>query len=357
MTALLMPILAILSTQTPADDPLIACFNRYDRAQAIQIEGQVIINNSLPATIKLSWIRPRRMRFTLRHLLTGYELIQSETMMLECDLTERQYGLFPADETIRLPIGEVSDVPEIGFPGALLPNTGVRRVFQIGRRQIAKEKLNGIELQRLTATVESQEGDQVCTAWIGAGGRLYQYSTKGGGPEIVYKFNSEKMEPAPLASFDAEPPVGFSPYMTARMPEPLRPSETVPASGWTVEGGRKQSFAEATSGKVALVVVTSPKCPASENAESFLKKLRADWDTRSAAFLWLSLDRGSPNATHVDPEGTLERALGVPATPCFYLTDAKGTVAQVWYGFDADEAENLKEEILATLAEIAPKKG
>jgi hypothetical protein len=154
--------------------------------------------------------------------------------------------------------------------------------------------------------------------------------------------------------FSTALPFGYSPE---QIPQPH--TALSPGGRFTVDplvdgaSGKRHSLKSLYGKKGVAIMITSPDCEISVNAEKEMREVRQLLAKADIEMIEVSIGEGRPAKRDRDPNriliwdqsGEIDRLTDVPATPWFIRLDPDGVVQSAWGGWKPGSAKQIAETL------------
>ena len=354
---MLVPLLLLLAPDDAAT-VLNRCNDFLKSASTLSVHVEVT-SKSMPGkgVGTLTFRRPSSLRFGMDWGSERYLYVTSAKSGVEMELSTRLYSEFERAGGFTRPPADVSQVGGVGFPSILVAGD-VRRFLPRSAPMELKtdESFGGAKADHIHVSVQSREGTIQADLWVRpngapAGYRVESHSMSGTMQYAQTFSRCVANKPVPASTFGAKIPRGFVPYTLSQEPWPIQPDRKMPLAGWVDLKTRMAAGLDNNPPRRRLFVLVAPDCEPSIRAMPTIRDLAAAvpvviLSTARNPKQWIA----SGLRVCFDPTGASLAELNSPGTPFFILTNDKGIVLRVWYGFDPAEAQAFRKEVLAATA-------
>lgn len=333
----------LLLGQAPTSDAILKKFDQFmSGAKTISVSIKAKVNGKALGNGTIRVDKPHRFNLSVA-TPTGIETITfNETSVLEVNQGTKFY---------REPrfLGQVYPAP-LKITGSLSYSTPLsfirgnsRGMFPKDSKVTPKVVVNGVTTDMISNKTESMGGSMEIRANFDAQGKLIRYFSKSISPQGTLQIEQDFAnyvvnQKIPDSAFSTKKPLGYSPFSLDSADYGLQQGEALPNINLTSTGGQTTSTKFLISGKNTLIVVTDPEFHA--NSELFKSIQTISKRIPDFKLVTVSARRDVATAkkfganTYFDPTGQQLPKLLLPGSPAMYLVDKKGTIAQMFFGFD-----------------------
>lgn len=321
--------------------PIVVALSNYIKS-AKSLSAEITLSGSNMkdvGTVRMVYVKPDKIFYSFKWKGIDFEFVANDKGAWDADLAAKTYNETP-EWGWYYPYSIESDAPMIYTPGFLMD--GTLHTEKIGALAvIGHETINGVEAVKLG----DRSGLSKAVLYVDHNGKPLRSVTFRGHIQITADIKSLVINgPEPSSLFTYNPPLGFQSFTVPLTLRPIGIGDKFPVSGWKSAG-----LAEMFAQKPTLVVVTEEGCEPSAKSAAALANI-GKRGTLNVAVVSLSPNGGVPSSLSQFPKfydaaGRLDKAIGAPATPLFYLIDKDGKVAKVWMGFDPGKADEFEKDV------------
>ncbi len=339
----------LLLGQTPSPDAVLKRFDQFlANSGALAVTVKTNVNGTALGTATVRIDRPLRFSVTLTSSHGAESVVMNETGALEVSHGTEIYASHPAIGRLYIPDFQVTEGLRYSIPSVLVRGSAQGFFPKESNPKVTpKVMVNGVATDQISAKVEGAGGSNEVRANFDATGRLLKFYTKSVSPQGTMVIDQDLSNYAvrqkfTAAQFSTRLPVGYSPFALDRADSGVPQGEPLPnVELKAAASGQAASLKNLISGKNALVVVADADFHANadlfKSIASISKKIpdfrliviSAKGDAASAKKI------GVPNV-YFDPTGAQLAKLQAPGVPTMYLVDKKGSLAQMFFGFDGE---------------------
>lgn len=346
----------LLLGQAPTPDAVLKRLDQFLLSSgAMAVTVKTSVNGTPLGTGTIRVDRPLRFSVSLTTPRGVESVIINESGALEVHHGSKFYANHPAIGRLYMPDFKVTGGIRYTIPPMLLRGN-TQGVFpkEFNPRVTPKVMVNGVATDQISGKVDVPGGANEIRVNVDAGGRLLKFYTKSTTQQGTIVIDQDLSNYAvrqkfTAAQFSTRLPLGYAPFALDRADFGLPSGTQVPNVELKGASGQAASLKDLISGKNALVVVADADFHA--NSELFksihsisakipdfrLVVISAKRDAASAKKI------GVPNV-YFDPTGAQLAKLQAPGVPAMYLVDKKGSIAQMFFGFDG-QWEGLDQAI------------
>jgi hypothetical protein len=351
---MLVPVLVLLASDTAASvvDKCNA-FLKSATTLSVHVEASA---DRIPGkgVGTLTFSRPSKLHFEMNWSGQRYAYTAAGKEGLEMERGAETYAEFDLPGSgFTAPPGVVSYLPKFGFPAVLVVKDVGRLLFGPQRvKLVGEESVAGSKALHLQSSVKGEEGSAQVDLWVRPNGEpaKFKVDVQSVSQSIHYAQTysgyvlNKSVSPATYATLA---PRGFTPYAFTDEPVPIQPDAPMPLRGWADLKTGAAANLDKQIPQRRLFALMAPGCEPSMRALPTLKVL-----DKTIPVVILSAEssrnvRWPETGLRIcyDPAGDAVSKLNSPGTPFFILTNGKGNVMRVWYGFDPAQSEALAREI------------
>lgn len=336
----------LLLGQAPSPDAVLKRLDQFlANSGAISVNIKARVNGTAVGTGTMRIERPTRMNLTFTTPRGVESITFGSSSVLEIDHGSQTYSEHPYIGRIYPPPFNVTRVLSFVTPQILLRGNSQGQVPKESNPKVTPNVIvDGVATDLVVGKMEGAGGAMEVRMNIDAAGRLLKYYNRTSNPQGVLTIEHDLSKYAVRqkftdAQFPARKPVGYSPFSLDRADYGLPQGSSIPSVDLRSANGQAASLKSLISGKNALVVVADADFHA--NAEMFKSIQSISRKIPDFRMVVISAKRDAASAKKIgvpnvyfDPTGAQLAKLQTPGVPAMYLVSKKGTIAQMFFGFD-----------------------
>lgn len=324
------------------------------KADSLTVSYSVKVNGQTFGDAVAVLDRPSRLKVTFKSIRGTFAFVANEEGGIEIDYNNQMYSAHPAVGRLYIPEMSVADPLNLAIARPLVSGKRDGIVQAGGKPTLTPQAMVGnVATDEIYSKTSGMGGETELRANVDAQGRLMRFvrATKSDRGLLTVEFTMKSYlvgKPVPATEFSVRPPLGYSPDRLASADYGLPQAEMVPPIQLRpVAGGGSVTLKSLIAGKNTLVAVVDGDFPANQAAMQSTRQIVRKIPNSRLIVIGIRRDAAgarSAGATYFDPTGSQLAKLGLPGVPAFYLFDAKGKLAQMFFGFDG-KWEGLDEAI------------
>jgi len=337
----------LLLGQASTSDAIIKRFNQYmAKSDHLSVSSSVKFNGRQIGTGTIKIDRPTKMRVTFKSPFGEEWFAINDLAAIEVSKSQNLYSVHPVLGRLYTPGYRITAGLQYVVPHPLIQGNSNGLFPQGAPIQVKPNVLvNGVTTDQLTAKSNGVGSEIEVMAWIDRQGRLARFSIRSqtiqGEIHTVQDLSNYSITPKfTPETFSTQIPAGTIPYALANADFGLPQGQPMPSITLrSVANNSAVSLKSLTSGKNTMVVVTDPEFPANSAMFDSIRTISSKIPNFRLVVVSAQRDLNSAKRLGIaniyyDPTGSQLAKLQVPGSPSMFLFTAKGTLAQMFFGFD-----------------------